>query len=81
MRGAFPPLLAGLRISDISWLCNHDLTLMDERLNRITLPSGISLEVSIAQPSYDEPTDGPTESKLAICLHPWSWLGGQKDDQ
>jgi uncharacterized protein len=45
--------------------------------NRITLPSGISLEASIAQPSYDE---RPAERKLAICLHPWSWLGGQKDD-
>ncbi|KAF8071755.1 Alpha/Beta hydrolase protein [Lyophyllum atratum] len=41
----------------------------------VKLPSGISLEVEIAPPS------AMAESvKLAICLHPWSWLGGQKDD-
>ena len=51
-----------------------------DQLNRITLPSGISLEASIAEPSYDGLTDSPANRKLAICLHPWSWLGGRKDD-
>ena len=51
-----------------------------DQLNRITLSSGISLEASIAQPFYDESTDRPADRKLAICLHPWSWLGGRKDD-
>ena len=68
---------------DISYLCNHDVAMEEtilDQLNRITLPSGISLEASIAQPSYEESTDR-VGRKLAICLHPWSWLGGQKDDQ
>ena len=38
----------------------------------ITLPSGLSLDVAFA-PEEDRP-------KLAVCLHPWSWLGGTKDD-
>ncbi|KAG5647369.1 hypothetical protein DXG03_000437 [Asterophora parasitica] len=42
----------------------------------VKLPSGISLQVDLARP-----TSSTTEGeKLAICLHPWSWLGGQKDD-
>ncbi|GLB40229.1 hypothetical protein LshimejAT787_0801000 [Lyophyllum shimeji] len=41
----------------------------------IKLPSGVALEVDLTAPP--SPTERP---KLAICLHPWSWLGGQKDD-
>jgi alpha/beta superfamily hydrolase len=33
------------------------------------------LEASITQPTHR-----PADRKLAICLHPWSWLGGRKDD-
>ncbi|EPQ52764.1 alpha/beta-hydrolase [Gloeophyllum trabeum ATCC 11539] len=42
----------------------------------IELPSRLSLEVDIIFPSEGEA--GPT--KLAVCLHPWSWLGGRKED-
>ncbi|KAF5372747.1 hypothetical protein D9615_010095 [Tricholomella constricta] len=40
----------------------------------VELPSGICLEVHLATPTL------PGGEKLTICLHPWSWLGGQMDD-
>lgn len=42
----------------------------------IELPSGVQLEVSLFIPKV--PPEAP--SKVAICLHPWSWLGGRMDD-
>lgn len=42
----------------------------------IELPSGVRLELSLFIPKT--PPEGP--SKVAICLHPWSWLGGRMDD-
>lgn len=39
----------------------------------ITLPSGLSLELALEKPNHSE-TDG--NNKLAVLLHPWSWLGG-----
>lgn len=43
----------------------------------VQLPSGTKLEYILSHP----PLDGTeTESKLAVCLHPWSWLGGRMDD-
>ncbi|GJE94577.1 alpha/beta hydrolase [Phanerochaete sordida] len=44
---------------------------------QIVLPSGLKLEVSLSLPP--ETLSSPL-SKLAICLHPWSWLGGRMDD-
>ncbi|KAF9446303.1 alpha/beta-hydrolase [Macrolepiota fuliginosa MF-IS2] len=42
----------------------------------VSLPTGVSLEADLLKPNgLDE-----NGCKLAICLHPWSWLGGQKDD-
>ncbi|KAG6832792.1 hypothetical protein H0H92_009410 [Tricholoma furcatifolium] len=41
----------------------------------VKLSSGVALEVDLDAP----PTAGEV-NKLAICLHPWSWLGGRKDD-
>ncbi|RDB25743.1 hypothetical protein Hypma_006804 [Hypsizygus marmoreus] len=43
----------------------------------IKLPSGVSIEVALTAPSA---SDAGRETKLAVCLHPWSWLGGQMDD-
>lgn len=43
----------------------------------IALPSGLQLEASLSLPT-NTPADTPT--KLAVCLHPWSWLGGRMDD-
>ncbi len=43
----------------------------------IHLPSGLTLEASLSVPSEASPA---AENKLAICLHPWSWLGGRMDD-
>jgi len=51
-----------------------------DQLNHITLPSGISLEANVTRPSYNESTAMQVDKKMAVCLHPWSWLGGQKDD-
>ncbi|KAJ7227061.1 Alpha/Beta hydrolase protein, partial [Mycena pura] len=41
----------------------------------IPLSTGISLEVKLLPP----PTTS-NEHKLAVCLHPWSWLGGRMND-
>jgi len=42
----------------------------------VPLPTGVSLEVDLIKSnSFTDQIH-----KLAICLHPWSWLGGQKDD-
>ncbi|KAJ7104258.1 Alpha/Beta hydrolase protein [Mycena belliarum] len=41
----------------------------------VPLPTGVSLEVQLSAP----PTPG-NPRKLAVCLHPWSWLGGRMDD-
>lgn len=44
-------------------------------LELVNLPNGACLEVDL-----EAPLSIGRESKLAICLHPWSWLGGQMDD-
>ena len=44
---------------------------------QIELPSGLKLEASLSFPANCEAS---TASKLAVCLHPWSWLGGRMDD-
>ncbi|KZT29718.1 alpha/beta-hydrolase [Neolentinus lepideus HHB14362 ss-1] len=43
----------------------------------ITLPSGTILHADAVGPSSGVPDD---PCKIAVCLHPWSWLGGSKDD-
>lgn len=49
----------------------HDLQQMV-----IPLPTGVSLEVDFIRPLHA----GEGGQRLAVSLHPWSWLGGQKDD-
>ena len=44
-------------------------------MDLVQLPTGVSLEVELT----DAPTDHG-QGKLAVCLHPWSWLGGRMDD-
>ncbi|KAJ8453629.1 hypothetical protein ONZ45_g19634 [Pleurotus djamor] len=39
----------------------------------VTLPNGSQLELELESP-------GCESDKLAVCLHPWSWLGGSMDD-
>lgn len=39
----------------------------------VRLPTGVSLQVDLIKSDTQA-------HKLAICLHPWSWLGGQKND-
>ncbi|KAI0367980.1 alpha/beta-hydrolase [Pilatotrama ljubarskyi] len=39
----------------------------------VHLPSGSALEYVLLHVS-------PESKKLAVCLHPWSWLGGQMND-
>ncbi|KAJ6577170.1 Alpha/Beta hydrolase protein [Mycena capillaripes] len=41
----------------------------------VPLRTGVSLEVKLSPP----PNTGD-EHKLAVCLHPWSWLGGRLND-
>ncbi|KDR76343.1 hypothetical protein GALMADRAFT_247740 [Galerina marginata CBS 339.88] len=45
----------------------------------IVLPSGISLQADLWKPS-DHVSNSGGGNKLAVCLHPWSWLGGRKED-
>ncbi|KAL6301357.1 alpha/beta-hydrolase [Sparassis latifolia] len=59
-------------------MSSHDTTL---------LPSGTTIEYALSRPpvsassvSSVEGDSEPAESKLAICLHPWSRLGGRMDD-
>ncbi|KZT67472.1 alpha/beta-hydrolase [Daedalea quercina L-15889] len=48
----------------------------------VNLPSGTTLECDIAHPSIRFSPGGshPAKAKLAVCLHPWSWLGGGLED-
>ena len=43
----------------------------------IELPSGVRLEANFWRPKSSSENQG---NKLAVCLHPWSWVGGRKDD-
>jgi hypothetical protein len=43
----------------------------------VPLSTSVSLEVDLIKPTLSRTNDN---RKLAICLHPWSWLGGRKDD-
>ncbi|KAI9066269.1 alpha/beta-hydrolase [Trametes sanguinea] len=45
----------------------------------VTLPSGTSLEYMMSRPAQHADASEDT-TKLAICLHPWSWLGGRMTD-
>jgi hypothetical protein len=47
----------------------------------VQLPTGVSLEVQLTTPPDLSPSASDGGNKLAICLHPWSWLGGRMDDQ
>ncbi|KAH9915106.1 Alpha/Beta hydrolase protein [Fomitopsis serialis] len=48
----------------------------------VKLPSGTIIECDMAPPPIRAYTTDERESKakLALCLHPWSWLGGCMDD-
>ncbi|KAJ7494629.1 Alpha/Beta hydrolase protein [Mycena galericulata] len=41
----------------------------------VPLRTGASLEVKLSPPPV-----ASSAHKLAVCLHPWSWLGGRMDD-
>lgn len=44
----------------------------------IELESGLRLEADSWAPKIRSNSQA---NKLAICLHPWSWFGGRKEDQ
>jgi len=44
----------------------------------VKLPSGVSLETNLYSPETSTNEGG---AGLAVLLHPWSWLGGQMEDQ
>ena len=50
----------------------------------VQLPSGTSLEYTLLQAMSSSLAPGNKTledvKKVAICLHPWSWLGGRMDD-
>lgn len=43
----------------------------------IQLPSGLRLETDLIEPEATVPRES---NKLAVLLHPWSWLGGTMND-
>ncbi|QRW03773.1 hypothetical protein RhiLY_02772 [Ceratobasidium sp. AG-Ba] len=45
----------------------------------VPLPAGHALELDIYSPPQDN-TDARPAQKIAVLCHPWSWLGGCKDD-
>ncbi|KAL0954829.1 hypothetical protein HGRIS_003774 [Hohenbuehelia grisea] len=49
-------------------------------MSTIDLESGISLEVELFKPPLRNPDAQGSSNKLAILLHPWSWLGGRMND-
>jgi hypothetical protein len=51
-----------------------------ESIMLIPLPTGISLEADLEAPTTGSSQDSQG-NKLAILLHPWSWLGGSMNDQ
>lgn len=53
------------------------LDFMQPDVEIIELPTGVSLETILLKPPV---TTSSEETKLAICLHPWSWLGGRMED-
>ncbi|KII89869.1 hypothetical protein PLICRDRAFT_91014 [Plicaturopsis crispa FD-325 SS-3] len=48
-------------------------------MTAIVLPSGLALQARISAPKT-HPREEGTGGKLAILLHPWSWLGGNMND-
>ncbi|KAJ7475737.1 Alpha/Beta hydrolase protein [Mycena latifolia] len=48
----------------------------------VPLRTGVSLEVKLSPPanSGNGHANSRDEHKLAVCRHPWSWLGGRMDD-
>lgn len=46
----------------------------------IDLCPGLSLEIDLSRPTSDISETQNVGNKLAICLHPWSWLGGRMND-
>ncbi|KAL1745594.1 Alpha/Beta hydrolase protein [Schizophyllum fasciatum] len=50
---------------------------------RLTIPAspGIQLEAILSSPSSSSSaTSNTSGNKVAVCLHPWSWLGGRMAD-
>ena len=50
---------------------------MQRNVDIIDLPTGVSLEAILLKPPATTHSEG---TKLAICLHPCSWLGSRMED-
>lgn len=53
----------------------------------LELPTGVALQYKLIPPPTEvqryrgqEGGEGSRGKKLAVCLHPWSWLGGRMND-
>ncbi|KAI0649008.1 alpha/beta-hydrolase [Trametes meyenii] len=46
----------------------------------VQLHSGTTLEYILLRPGRPADSAPKEPEKLAVCLHPWSWLGGRMDD-
>ncbi|KXN88496.1 hypothetical protein AN958_07162 [Leucoagaricus sp. SymC.cos] len=58
-------------------MSHHDNSHSKVQQSVVPISTGVSLQVDLIKPS---PAISDDDNKLAICLHPWSWLGGRKDD-
>jgi hypothetical protein len=44
------------------------------------LPNGVSLDTTVVTPRSNVSSQQSQSQKLAVFCHPWSWLGGRKED-
>ncbi|KAG9076685.1 hypothetical protein FS749_011502 [Ceratobasidium sp. UAMH 11750] len=56
-----------------------DLSDLDANTEFVPLPAGHTLEVDVYTPQQTD-ADADTAQKVAVLCHPWSWLGGCKED-
>ncbi|KAG9099610.1 hypothetical protein FRC06_005099 [Ceratobasidium sp. 370] len=56
-----------------------DLSELDPDTELVSLPAGHALEVDVYTPQRTD-ADARTAQKVAVLCHPWSWLGGCKED-
>ncbi|KAG8716625.1 hypothetical protein FRC08_009121 [Ceratobasidium sp. 394] len=56
-----------------------DLSDLDANTEFVPLPAGHTLEVDVYTPQQTD-ADARTAQKVAVLCHPWSWLGGRKED-
>jgi hypothetical protein len=67
-----------------SWLLALNRILSSTHMSSVErifdLPNGVSLDTTIVTPRSNVSSQQTQSQKLAVFCHPWSWLGGRKED-